>query len=224
MPLPMEVIILFFSLGIFSLISYKRKMLNIEGILIANIFGILIFLLANGNLTYFFVAVLFFVAAEAGTLYSNKKKAKHEVRRAGNIFSNSGTAVLALALGFPLGFFAAFASALADTLSSEIGLLSKKKPVLITTLKEVEPGTDGGITSIGMTAALLGAAIIAGVHFALYQNLFLFLVLAISGVFGSTADSLFGALFERNKMLNNAEVNFLGTLSGTGLALLLAAV
>jgi len=216
--LPVQVLVLFLSLGIFSAISYKKGLLNLGGLLIANIVGIAIFLLANGDLTYFFVAVLFFVAAEIGTHYSGKRKPKHETRTTGNIFGNSGTAILALAFGFHFGFFAAFASALADTLSSEIGMLSKRKPVLITTLKTVKPGTDGGVTPLGLCAGLLGGAIIATVHFAIFGSLFLFLVLIASGFFGTVADSFFGAVLERNKMLSNAEVNFLGSLSGTALA------
>ncbi len=215
---PMEVIILLLSLGIFSAVSYKKRLLNFEGILIANIVGIAIFLLSNGDLTYFFVEVLFFAAAEIGTVYSSKRKPKHEARTTGNIFGNSGTAILALAFGFPFGFFAAFSSALADTLSSEIGILSKRKPVLITTLEEVEPGTDGGITPLGMNAAIVGAAIIAAVHFVIFGNVFLFMVLVLSGFFGSLVDSFFGAVFERKGMLNNAEVNFLGSLGGTAVA------
>ena len=72
--LPMEVIALLLTLAIFSAISYKKKLLNIEGILIANSIGIAIFLFSEWNLTFFFVAVLFFVVAEAGTLYSKKGK------------------------------------------------------------------------------------------------------------------------------------------------------
>lgn len=218
MLLPMEVIILFLTLGIFSIWSYKKKMLNFEGILIANIVGITIFLLGAGNLAFFFTAVVFFIVAEIGTFYSFKGKAKHEIRTMGNIFGNSGTAILALALGFPFGFFAAFSSALADTMSSEIGMRSKKKPVLITTLEKVKPGTDGGVTTLGILAAFLGAGIIAVVHFLLFGNFFLALVLVACGVFGSLADSFFGAIFERQGRLNNAEINFLGSLSGTALA------
>ena len=224
MALPMEVLVLFVSLALFSIVSYKKKLLNFEGVLIANIVGIAIFLLADYDLTYFFVAVLFFIVAEAGTLYSKKKKSKHEVRTVGNIFGNSGTAILALAFGFHFGFFAAFASALADTLSSEIGLLSKKKPILITTFKEVPKGTDGGVTALGMAAAFVGAGIIATVHFALFGNIFQFFVLIFSGVFGSLVDSFFGAVFERQGKLNNAEVNFLGSLGGTVLALLFTSI
>ena len=220
MGLPLEVLILFVILGVFSALSFKRKLLNFEGVLIANIVGIAIFLLADGDLRYFFVAILFFAVAEAGTLYAAKRKptGRHETRTVGNILGNSGTAILALAFGFPFGFFAAFSSALADTLSSEVGLLSKRKPVLITTLKQVEHGTDGGITMLGMAAALAGALVIATVHFLFFQNWFLFIVLAVCGVFGSLVDSFFGALFERQGMLNNAEVNFLGSLGGTALA------
>ncbi len=224
MAFPIEVAILAISLGIFSFVSYKKNLLDFEGILIANIVGIAIFLFAKWNLAFFFVAVLFFVAAEAATLYSRKRKPRHEKRTAGNIFGNSGTAILALLFGFPFGFFAAFASALADTLSSEIGLLSKRKPVLITTFKQVEPGTDGGLTPLGMLAAVAGATIIALVHFLLYQDLFLFLVLVMCGVFGSVVDSFFGAVFERKGMLNNTEVNFLGSLGGTALAWVITSI
>lgn len=221
MALPMEVLVLFLSLAIFSIVSFKKKLLNFEGVLIANIVGIAIFILAEYDLTYFLVTVLFFIVAEAGTLYSKKKKTKHETRTTGNIFGNSGTAILALAFGFNFGFFAAFASALADTLSSEIGLLSKKKPVLITSFKEVPKGTDGGITALGIGAAFAGAGIIALVHFTIFGNIFQFTILVLSGVFGSLVDSFFGAVFERQGKLNNAEVNFLGSLGGTAMAWLL---
>ena len=59
MALPMEVLILilFATLGIFTVLSFKKKLLNFEGVLIANIVGIAIFILANYDLTYFFVAL-----------------------------------------------------------------------------------------------------------------------------------------------------------------------
>lgn len=222
--LPLEVLVLLITLAAFSLISFKKKLLNFEGILIANIVGIAIFLFSEWDLRFFLVTVLFFAVAEAGTAYSKRRGVKHEIRTTGNILGNSGTAILALALGFELGFFAALAAALADTLSGQIGLMSKKKPVLITTLKKVEPGTDGGITLLGLAAGVLGAAVIASVHFALYQNPVFFGVLVASGFFGTIADSFFGAVLERQKSLSNAEVNFLGSLSGTALARAMSAV
>lgn len=51
----------------------------------------------------------------------------------------------------------------ADTFSSELGILSKSKPRLLTSwnLREVPPGTNGGVTLAGTLAGFGGAAIIA---------------------------------------------------------------
>ncbi|MFH1664045.1 MAG: DUF92 domain-containing protein [archaeon] len=51
-------------------------------------------------------------------------------------------------------------------------LLSRKKPLLITSLKEVETGTDGGISVLGSVSALIGAGLIAGMHYFLYKSVF----------------------------------------------------
>ncbi|MDP2973442.1 MAG: DUF92 domain-containing protein [Candidatus Diapherotrites archaeon] len=207
-------------LCIFSIVSHKKKLLDFEGILVANIIGLFIFLL--GDIVNFLFIVFFFIIAEASTVFARKNaKTKHEVRTTGNILGNSGAAVLCLVFNFPFGFFAALSAALADTLSSEIGLLSKRKPVLITTLEKVPHGTDGGVTPLGMYAALAGAISIASIHFYLFQSPLLFLVLIASGFIGSAVDSFFGAVFERKKMLNNAEVNFLGSCGGVAAGLLL---
>ncbi len=219
----LQVAIVLAILCVFSLLSHKKRNLNFEGILVANIVGITVFLL--GDITHFLLIVFFFVMAETFTAYARKTHAsKHEMRTTGNILGNSGTAILALAFGFPFGFFAALSAALADTLSSEIGLLSKRKPVLITSLQEVKPGTDGGVTPLGMYAALGGAFAIALIYSFFEHNLFLALVLILAGFAGSTVDSFFGAVFERKNMLNNAEVNFLGSLGGAATAFFLATI
>lgn len=51
----------------------------------------------------------------------------------------------------------------ADTFSSELGILSKHSPRLLTSwnFRRVPPGTNGGITVLGTMAGFLGAAIIA---------------------------------------------------------------
>ncbi|KAI9757171.1 MAG: hypothetical protein M4579_003561 [Chaenotheca gracillima] len=58
-----------------------------------------------------------------------------------------------------VGIVANYAAVAADTFSSELGILSKSPPRLITspTLRRVPPGTNGGVTSVGVLAGLLGA-------------------------------------------------------------------
>ncbi|PUU73225.1 integral membrane protein DUF92-domain-containing protein [Tuber borchii] len=59
-----------------------------------------------------------------------------------------------------IGIIANYAATLADTLSSELGILSKTPPVLITTLRKTPPGTNGGVTLFGVLAGGAGSAII----------------------------------------------------------------
>ena len=217
----LDVAILIIILVIFSVVSLKKRALDWPGVVIANIVGIAIFYL--GGVNYFYVTVLFFVLAEASTRISSRRtKVFHKRRTTGNIFGNSGIAVIALALNSQIAFFGALAAALADTLSSEIGMLSKKKPVLITTMQEVEHGTDGGITALGMWSSVFGAAIMGLIHFAWTGSFYFLAVLVVAGTIGSIVDSFFGAIFERNNLLGNTEVNFLGSGAGALIAFLLS--
>ncbi|KAI9731392.1 MAG: hypothetical protein M1834_005298 [Cirrosporium novae-zelandiae] len=62
-----------------------------------------------------------------------------------------------------VGIVANYAAVSADTFSSELGILSRSKPRLITStrLRPVPPGTNGGVTLYGLLAGFLGAFIIA---------------------------------------------------------------
>lgn len=68
-----------------------------------------------------------------------------------------------------VGIVANYAAVAADTFSSELGILSKSRPRLITSwkLRQVPPGTNGGVTLWGLMAGLLGSLIIVTTSMAL---------------------------------------------------------
>jgi uncharacterized protein (TIGR00297 family) len=113
---------------------------------------------------------------------------------------------------------AALAEAAADTVSSEIGQVFGGTPIMITTLKRVEPGADGGITLQGTFAGVLAAAIVSAVGFGLMGSRGFEFVACTAGItaaatVGLLFDSLVGATIERAGRLNNDAVNFLSTIS-----------
>ncbi|GCE14324.1 hypothetical protein KTT_41830 [Tengunoibacter tsumagoiensis] len=148
------------------------------------------------------------------------------------------------------GYIGALATATADTWGTEVGVLSAQAPRLITTGRPTATGTSGGITLPGTIASAAGAFALGLVFWLLKRGSSLTLpaIALLSGLFGSLFDSLLGATVqaiyycptcaketERRVhncgtptralrgigWLNNDIVNFLSTLSGAVLALLL---
>jgi len=127
-------------------------------------------------------------------------------------------------LPFAVGL-AALAEAAADTVSSEIGQVLGGKPRMITTLRQVEPGTDGAISLVGALAGVAASALVAlAGALALSGGWEMFSVAGAGGLFGLFFDSLLGATLERRGWLNNDAVNFLSTASAAIFALGLLAI
>ncbi|PAN50028.1 hypothetical protein PAHAL_9G492600 [Panicum hallii] len=95
-----------------------------------------------------------------------------------------------------------------DTWSSEIGVLSDEQPRLITTLKPVRKGTNGGVTLQGLLAAT-GGGLIIGLTFVIVglltadcsfdmalRQLLVLPISAAAGLLGSLIDSLLGATLQ----------------------------
>ncbi|HUA91456.1 MAG TPA: DUF92 domain-containing protein [Terracidiphilus sp.] len=115
---------------------------------------------------------------------------------------------------------AAMAEAAADTVSSETGQVFGGRPRMITTLRAVDPGTDGAVSVAGTLAGIVAAAVVAGLGtWALRGDGRQLLVAATGGVFGLFFDSLLGATLEARGWLNNDAVNFLSTASAAGFAM-----
>jgi uncharacterized membrane protein len=103
-----------------------------------------------------------------------------------------------------LGIMANYAAVAADTLSSELGILSKSAPVLITSLKTVPRGTNGGVTLAGLGAGVGGAAVIsmASVPFLSFctnarsESGGVVALLTLLGTAGTLLDSFLGAVLQ----------------------------
>ncbi|MFA4906730.1 MAG: DUF92 domain-containing protein [archaeon] len=213
-----KVAIVLASLLFLSIWAYRKKSLDKEGVLFANIIGLLSYYLAG--LGAYAVIVILFLVTEFSTRFGRRsKKVTYEKRNISNVLGNLGAPIISLVLGSKIAFFGAVSAALADTMSSEIGVTSKKPPVLLTDWsKKVEAGTDGGITVKGTLAAVAGSAIIAAISYYFLHGLIQAIIVFIAGVMGQFADSFFGAMFERKNKLSNTQVNFLGSASGALIA------
>lgn len=199
-----------------TFVAYKKASLNLSGAVAATFLGVLIYFW--GGLFMWLIMIGFFISSsllskvgreqKAITDKINEKGARRDVIQ---VIANGG-------LGFVFAYFyhltqmevfllayaVAFASSSADTWSSELGVLSKKAPVSILTLKQVNAGTSGAVSALGILAAFLGAAFISAVFFVGFTIKYGFndllvimtLLCLAGGVLGAFIDSVIGAKFQ----------------------------
>ena len=203
-------------LFILGFITYQRKSLDLFGSAVMIIMGIVIIFSAGTN--WLLLIILFLVMSLLATKYSKKYKmslGEFEGRRTSkNVISNGVVACFMAAFGgyylpFVGGFIGAIATATADTLASEIGVLDQN-PRLITTFQKVNPGTNGAVSVLGTAVGIAGAAVIgiAAYFLGIMPNaLSAILVSIISGTVGCFMDSILGALFENQGWITNEHVN-----------------
>jgi uncharacterized protein (TIGR00297 family) len=199
--------------ALIGLVGYQRKSLSRSGVLGAILVGTTIFGL--GGWAWGVLLVVFFVSSSALSHFKESLKealaekfSKGGQRDLAQALANGGVGALIAIANFvwpqPV-WWAAFVGAMAvvnaDTWATELGVLSKRPPRLITSGKIVEVGTSGGVTIVGTLAALAGAALIGLVAagfdvFArqpLPSALCLFLCASLAGLLGSLFDSVLGA-------------------------------
>ncbi|RLM67020.1 DUF92 domain-containing protein [Halorubrum sp. Atlit-8R] len=230
--------------GALGYVSFAIGTASVAGMLTGVVAALLAVVL--GGVGWFATLMAFYAIGGLASKYRFDEKAARGVaqenegaRGTGNVLANSAVA-LAAVVGYaaaphlavpaaPLGFaFAgATATAMADTLSSEIGGLFDG-PRLVTTLRRVEPGTDGAVTWQGELAGLAGALLVGLLAAAGAPVLDPVTpggvaaggAVVAAGVAGMTVDSLLGALIEGDR-IGNQTVNFLATLAGAAVAVAL---
>lgn len=145
-------------------------------------------------------------------------------RNAGQVLANGGAGGLLglLAILFPsyshsfiLMMAAAFSSATADTVSSELGSIYGKKFYDILSFKRGTRGDDGVISMEGLLFGMAGSVMISIIYAVVFGWNTSFYWIVIAGTIGNLADSFLGATLERRGILHNDAVNFLNTVVAT---------
>ncbi len=112
-----------------------------------------------------------------------------------------------------VGFAASFTAKLADTFGSEIGKRFGKDTYLITSLKKVDSGTEGGISIEGTLASILGSIFMAFImlRLSIISTKYHFIVVVVSGLLATLSESIIGAKFQNKYKLSNEFVNSIQT-------------
>ncbi|KAJ1967003.1 hypothetical protein IWQ62_002116 [Dispira parvispora] len=233
--------------------SLKHKSLSPSGALAAAVVGLGTF---SNDVAMFTVTLLaFFLSSSKLTKLKSKRKqaldahyAEGGQRDLYQVFSNGLTGTLLSlvytyyfdgASGVPffdlnspwartlvLMYVTHYACCNGDTWASELGVLHKQWPVLITTLHRVPPGTNGGISSTGLLASLGGGAVIGWfAAFSLWVQFwyrqwdaegstlvhgfpwFVVATGALGGLLGSLVDSVLGAVLQSSYLTPEAKVS-----------------
>lgn len=216
--------------------SVGLQKLTLPGAFTGGVIGYLIFLAAG--YTGLAIMATFFVLGTAATAWRKGEKIKqglaeqNESRRtAAQVVANAGLAGLVAIWMFlqsdvvvigNLVIAAVFASATADTLSSELGNVYGKRFYNILTFKKDRKGLNGVVSMEGIWAGLAGSFFIAIIFIVGNGwNGALSIIIILAGTIGNVFDSLLGATLERGGKLNNDGVNFLNTAVAATAALLL---
>ena len=260
------VVIDLFVVVAFALVAIFTKALDGRGFLASVAVGYSILL--GGGVGWFVIVAVFFTLGVSFTWYKYeyKKKLGGAQEKGGarnwpNILANGGVASIFAVAGyfdpspaFAVLFLGSISTAAADTVATELGLLSKGLPRLIThPTKSVSPGTSGGVSPLGFGGAILASLVIGVMGFLLGVAKNPLLVISIcltGGLAGCVFDSLLGAAVQRKghcvvcmkptealhhcgeptqrtggvSFIENNIVNLLATLVGSAVALAVAAV
>ncbi len=206
--------------------SITTNKLTVVAALTGGVVACLVF--AGAGFTGIAMMTAFFILGSTATSWQKSKKQafnnaeeNNAGRTAGQVLANAGVAAIigVFVLLFPrfthllvLMVAASFASATADTLSSELGTVYGKRFFNIVTLKPDQRGLDGVISLEGTIIGIAGSyliAIIYAIGFGWDINV---IWIVVAGTVGNLSDSLLGALLERKNIIGNNTVNFLNTL------------
>jgi uncharacterized protein (TIGR00297 family) len=216
-----KLIIILTLLVIVMIACVKTKKLTVPASLLAGLIGFLI--RTGAGYPGLIMLGAFFIMAVLATSHKKELKANadQQQRTASQVFANGGMAAILATIAWfhPYGaeryilmMAAGLASATADTLSSELGMVYGRNFYNILTFKREAKGLDGVVSLEGTILGAAGTLVIAGIYGIGYGFNYQCLVIVFAGIMGNLADSVLGATLERQHKIGNDTVNFLNTL------------
>ena len=197
---------------VIALVSYRIKAISLSGALEMIIIGTIIFGL--GGIIFAVPLLFFYITSVILTAIKTSRKEialltfdKTGARDIWQVLANGGIPAVCAVIYFVTGniiwFFPALAAlceAASDTWATEIGTLSRSTPVSIVTFKPVNPGQSGGVTALGILAAIAGSVLTMLIAYWLgflekdlgHFPLKLWTAAANCGLAGSLLDSILG--------------------------------
>ncbi|SFQ38811.1 DUF92 domain-containing protein [Parafilimonas terrae] len=227
--------IAFILLSIAAVAIVLLKKLDTKAAVVAVITGFIVWL--GTGYTGITLLAAFFITGTLATSWKMRTKQQaglaeqhHGQRTAAQVMANGGVTALLSLLAFMfmeqqslflLMIASGLSSAIADTLSSELGNVYGKKFYNIVNFKKDLRGLNGVISFEGTLIGIAGSILIASIYSVQEGFTIDFLWIVIAGTIGNLTDSVLGATAERKDILNNNAVNFLNTLTGAVAGLVL---
>jgi len=174
---------------------------------------------------------LFFGVGTLVTRLGKRRKERmgkaQEKRGAPHVFANCSVAAFLFVIAathpdpapFALAAAAAFATALMDTIGTEVGQAVTSPTVLLPDFRRVPPGTDGAVSVVGTLAGLAGALLVGVAAAAGLRGA---LIVVAGATFGTVLESLLGREGAPWRVTNGHVLNFTNTLAGAAAAFILA--
>ena len=219
--------------GVLALVALALRTVNRSGAVMGVLMGATIYM-GYGYKSFLILLVFFLLGSVATRLGYARKAARGAAEGRGgarswreamaNTLAAAFFSVLVITTHYEAAFLVALIAALAeaagDTISSEIGQWLSGRAYMITTLKPVPAGQDGGISVVGTLAGMSASVLVVAVGYGLgLCGLETAVVALVAAGAGNLFDSYLGATIERRGLVNNGIVNFAGTSFAGGLAL-----
>lgn len=202
-----ELIIVGFLGIVLAIMTYKKNLLSLGGslsvllmLLLIDGFGNwkMVLLIVWAYLTLSIIDKVFDKKIEESVEGIHEKSGK---RVALQVWVNGGAAVAAIIAwgilkrpSFMIGYIIAIGEAYADSLASDVGVMSTRNPIDICTLKPIKNGLSGGISILGTGASFLGVVIytviaLLLINLSVYEGIAVVLVI----MSGCLIDSILGS-------------------------------